>query len=150
MAEKSRRLACVIRTPAVPYAICSPCLRRLERNLSNKEPTKYENRFSSPLLLRPSRSPRRRAHSNGSYNQQLDNALQTYAVDQQLNALAAQAMRNNQNAVNQGLNLINPSPRTGCYSFGMRFADEFGKSADPKPKPPILDGRQKLRNGRRA
>ena len=46
------------------------------------------------------------------YNQQLD---------QQLNALAAQAMRSNQNAVNQGLNLINPSPRTGCYSFGMRI-----------------------------
>ena len=43
------------------------------------------------------------------------------SVDQQLNALAAQAMRSNQNAVNQGLNLINPSPRTGCYSFGMRI-----------------------------
>jgi hypothetical protein len=55
------------------------------------------------------------------YNQQLDNAVQGYIVDQQLNVLAAQAMRNNQNAVNQGLNLINPSPRTGCYSFGMRI-----------------------------
>jgi hypothetical protein len=55
------------------------------------------------------------------YNQQLDNAVQGYVVDQQLNALAAQAMRSNQNAVNQGLNLINPSPRTGCYSFGMRI-----------------------------
>ena len=48
-------------------------------------------------------------------------ALQTWQVDQQLNNLAEQARRDNQNTFNQTLNLINPSPRTGCYVSGMRI-----------------------------
>jgi hypothetical protein len=46
--------------------------------------------------------------------QQLDNALQTYAVDQQLNALAAQARRDNQNTFNQNP-IFNQRPAySGC------------------------------------
>lgn len=47
------------------------------------------------------------------YPNPFDQALQNYQVDQGLNALAAQTMRNYQNSVNQGLNRINPQPSYG-------------------------------------
>ena len=46
-------------------------------------------------------------------NNQLNDAIQTYEVDQQLNNLAAQARRDNQNTFNQNP-IFNQRPASGC------------------------------------
>jgi hypothetical protein len=51
------------------------------------------------------------------YNQQLDNTMQGMILDQQLNGMAAQAMRNNQAAVNRGLDMLRPQPYGGCNPY---------------------------------
>jgi opacity protein-like surface antigen len=51
------------------------------------------------------------------YNQQLENTMQGMILDQQVNGMAAQAMRNNQAAVNRGLDVLRPQPYGGCNPY---------------------------------